>query len=140
MNQLNVGRALLADDAEIIALAELNLDGGKRSKLNSAFNTALDYLDCGIELLCRQPDPWASHYDLALALYTEATEAAYLSGKFDLMDVWFREILDRANSTLETVKPYEIRILAYKAENRFLDAINTGLELLDAFSSFTAMA
>ena len=132
VNQLNVGRALLADDAEIIALAELNLDAGKRSKLNSAFNTALDYFDCGIELLGHQPDPWASHYDLALALYTEATEAAYLSGKFDLMDVWFREILDRANSTLETVKPYEIRILAYKAENRFLDAINTGLELLDA--------
>lgn len=129
-NQLNLGRALLQREDEIVSLAELNLDAGRRAKLNSAFPTALEYLQCGISLLEDGRDPWAAHYDLSLALYTEATEAAYLSGKFERMDGWFHEILDRANTILEKVKPYEIRILAYKAENKFREAIDTGLEVL----------
>lgn len=130
-NQLNLGRALLERADEIIALAELNLDAGRRAKLNSAFPTALEYLEHGIALVEGQPDPWRNHYDLSLALYTEATEAAYLSGKFNRMDGWFHQILEHGKTTLEKVKPYEIRILAYKAENRFMDAITTGLDLLE---------
>ena len=130
-NQLNLGRALIEDTSEREALAELNLDAGRRAKLNSAFSTALDYLQTGITLMEARDDPWASRYDLTLALYTEATEAAYLSGEFDRMDGWFHEILTRAGTILEKVKPYEIRILAYKAENKFMEAIETGLELLE---------
>ena len=130
-NQLNLGRALLDSEAEIIALADLNLAAGRRAKLNSAFPTALEYLECGISLLQSRPDPWTSHYDLGLALFSEATEAAYLDGKFEQMDGWFHEVLDHAHTILEKVKPYEIRILAYKAENKFREAIHTGLEVLE---------
>lgn len=130
-NQLNLGRSLLEQGDEIIALASLNLEAGRRAKLNSAFPTALDYLDLGISLLGDGPDKWQNQYDLSLALYTEATEAAYLSAEFDRMDDWFREILKQARTTLEKVKPYEIRILAYKAENRFMEATETGLDLLE---------
>ena len=129
-NQLNLGSTLLTDRDEIIALARLNLEAGRRAKLNSAFPTALDYLDRGIRLLVSEPEPWATHYDLSLSLYTEATEAAYLSGQFDRMEGWFRQIMDRAQNTLDKVKPYEIRILALKAQNRLRDSIDTGLDLL----------
>lgn len=130
-NQLNLGRSLLRNEEEIISLAELNLDAGRKAKLNSAFPTALEYLECGISLIESRGDPWETYYDLSLRLYTEATEAAYLSGKFDLMDGWFRTILDRAKTILEKVKPYEIRILAYKADNKFRESIDTGLEVLE---------
>jgi histidine kinase len=67
---------------------------------------------------------------LCLNLYTHATEAAYLNGDFDEMDKKYKDILANAKDQLEKVKPYEIRILAYKAENKLLDAIETGLEVL----------
>lgn len=130
-SHLNLSRVLLDDEQEIIDLARINLVAGRRARQNSAFPSALEYLECGIALLQEGPDPWAAHYDLCLALFTEATEAAYLSGKFDRMDGWFCEILDRADHILEKVRPYEIRILAYKAENRFREAIETGLTVLD---------
>ncbi|MFA9229623.1 MAG: adenylate/guanylate cyclase domain-containing protein [Microgenomates group bacterium] len=130
-NQLNLGSALLNDPDEIINLAKMNLDAGRSAKLNSAFPTALDYLARGISLMEGQPNAWATHYSLSLAMYTEATEAAYLSGQFDQMEGWFAQILDRAQNTLDKVKPYEIRILALKAQNRFKDSIDTGLDLLD---------
>ncbi len=132
VDQLNRGSALMTDRAEILGLAGLNLDAGRQAKLNSAFPTALAYLDRGICLLRDGGggDPWDDHYDLTLALFTEATEAAYLSGAFDRMELWFRETLDRARGIPDKVRPYEIRILALKAENRFIEAIDTGLEVL----------
>ncbi len=130
-NQLNLGRGLLTNEEEIIALAELNLDAGVRAKQNSAFPTALDYLGAGISLVEEGRDPWADHYDLSLALYSEATEAAYLAGSFDQTDMWFREVLQHGRTILDKVKPYETRILAYKAENKLMEAIETGLELLE---------
>jgi histidine kinase len=130
-NQLNLGRGLLTSREEIIALAELNLSAGIRAKQNSAFPTALDYLGAGISLAEEGRDPWADHYDLSLALYSEATEAAYLAGRFDQTDGWFREVLAHGRTILDKVKPYETRILAYKAENKLMEAIDTGLELLE---------
>ncbi len=129
-NQLNLAQDLLTTPEERLTLARLNLDAGRRAKLNAAFPTALDYLSTGIALVGPGDAPWADTYDLTLALHTEATEAAYLSGDFDRMDGWFREVVARSKDILEQVKPHEIRILAYKAENRFDDAIETGLELL----------
>lgn len=131
VDHLNASRRLLAGDSERIELAGLNLEAGRRAKLNSAFPTSLGYLATGIELIRSRHDAWAAHYDLSLDLYTEATEAAYLSGEFDRMDAWFEEILRNARGILEKVKPYEIRILAYKAENRFMESIATGLEVLE---------
>ncbi len=130
VNHLNESRRLLGNRAERLELAALNLEAGRRAKVNSAFPTALRYLGAGIELIEAEPDAWSLEYDLSLALHTEATEAAYLSGEFDRMHDWYQQILSRARSILEKVKPYEIRILAYKAENRFMEAIQTGLEVL----------
>lgn len=130
VDHLNESRRLVTSDAERIDLAGLNLEAGRRAKLNSAFPTSLGYLAAGIDILRGQPDAWNTHYDLSLALYTEATEAAYLSGEFERMDAWFAEVLAHARTILEKVKPYEIRILAYKAENRFMESIETGLEVL----------
>ncbi len=130
VDHLNESRRLITAADERLELAGLNLEAGRRAKLNSAFPTSLSYLATGIDLIRSLDDAWETHYDLSLALHTEATEAAYLSGEFDRMDAWFEEILRNARTILEKVKPYEIRILAYKAENRFMESIETGLEVL----------
>lgn len=127
-NQWNWGKDILTDEAEKELLTKLNLDAGRKAKQSSAFKAALDYYEIGISLL--KPNAWDIQYEMCRDLYTEATEAAYLSGDFVAMDKHYQLVLSNARNLLEKVKPYEIRILAYKAENKLLDAIKTGLELL----------
>ena len=100
VNQSNKASSLLGSNEERIEMASMNLRAGSKAKLNSAFPTALEFLGCGIDLLGSTGSPWETDYQLTLDLYTEATEAAYLSGEFELMDGWFREILSRSNSIL----------------------------------------
>ena len=128
VNQWNWGINIitLPEDREL--LARLNLKAGIKAKQTSAFKPAFDYFETGIGLL--MADPWRDQYELCRDLHTEATEAAYLNGDFDQMDRLFRAVLANVHDLIEKVKPYEIRILAYKAENKLLDAISTGLELL----------
>ncbi|MGC1247959.1 MAG: AAA family ATPase, partial [Spirulinaceae cyanobacterium] len=50
----------------------------------AAYGAALDYLSKGLRLLTA--DSWQQKYDLTLTLYSQATEAAYLSGDFEQME------------------------------------------------------
>lgn len=128
VNQWNWGKDIITDPGEKELLAKLNLEAGRKAKQSSAFKAALEYYETGIFLL--KEDPWNVQYELTRNLYTEATEAAYLNGDFATMDKYYPIVLKNTKDLLEKVKPYEIRILAYKAENKLLDAIKTGLELL----------
>ena len=129
-DQLNSGRAGMTGRDDQIELAKLNLQAGGRAKLNSAFPTALDYFETGIALLELGAAPWTEAASLMRELFTESAESAYLSGQFELADRRVRTLLEELGDILDKVKPYEVRILAYKAENRFYDAIETGLEVL----------
>ncbi len=128
VNQWNWGKDIIETEADKALLAQLNLDAGRKAKQSSAFKSALEYFQSGIGLL--KPDAWQSQYILCRDLQTGATEAAYLNGDFAVMDTHYQQVLGNVRDLLEKVKPYEIRILAYKAENKLLDAIKTGLELL----------
>jgi predicted ATPase len=129
-NQLNSGRTIITTREAQIELAELNLQAGNRAKLNSAFPTALQYFETGISLVELGCEPWKEAPKLTRELFTESAEAAYLSGEFECMNGRFRTLLKELDDILDKVKPYEVRILAYKAENRFHEAIETGLEVL----------
>jgi histidine kinase len=129
-NQLNGGRAVITTREAQIELAKLNLQAGSHAKLNSAFPTALQYFETGISLVELGGAPWQEVPRLARELFTEAAEAAYLNGEFERMDGRFRTLLREVDDILDKVKPYEVRILAYKAENRLNEAIETGLEVL----------
>ena len=129
-NQLNSGRTVITTREAQIELAKLNLQAGNRAKLNSAFPTALEYFETGISFVELGREPWKEAPKLTRELFTESAEAAYLSGEFERMDGRFRTLLKELDDILDKVKPYEVRILAYKAENRFHDAIETGLEVL----------
>jgi predicted ATPase len=129
VNQLNSSGQLGLTNDKQLELTSLNLQAGKRAKLNSAFHPSLEYLSTGIQLL--KQDSWITHYELTLQIYTEACEAAYLCGDSERTEKLFREINTHAQNILEKVKPYEILILSYKAQNRLHDAIHTGLEVLE---------
>ncbi len=128
-NHLNSGVKLIHDEKEIKKLCELNYKSGMKAKEASAFKVALEYLETGIDLL---PDNhWAAEYETSLGLHALAAETAYMNGDFQEMNKYISKVLNNATDLLDKVKSYEIRILAFKAENKLLDAIKTGLELLE---------
>lgn len=129
VNQLNRGVRLIDDAQKKEQLCNLNLKAGIKAKESSAYKTAYDYFVNGINLL--RDNHWNDQYDLSLQLHAFAGETAYLNGDFQNMDLMITEVLHNATNLLEKVKSYEIRVLAFKAENKLLEAIKTGLEVLE---------
>ncbi len=80
VHHLNLGRALIEDPAERIALARLNLSAGRRAKSAAAYREALACMEAGCSQL--EERHWESEYDLVMALHTEAAECTYLCGEF----------------------------------------------------------
>lgn len=129
VNQLNWGGDILSSKTEREQLAKLNLQAGIKAKESSAFTPAFEYIRSGIELL--SPDHWEEQYQLSINLYSEAAETAYLCSQFDQMNTYIDTVLAKAQTLEETIMPSEIRIHALKAQNRLLDALKAGLDLME---------
>ncbi len=129
VNQLNYGRAFVADQDERDELASLNLMAGKKAKASAAYDPAATYLNLGLELL--NEESWHTHYTLALELHTEATELAYLNADFATMECLGNLVLQHANSVLDTVPVYGVYIRALIAQSKHAEAVTTALHILD---------
>lgn len=127
VGQLNAGRALATDD-ERLELAQLNLEAGRKARESAAFAAAFDYFQVALELL--PPDAWDAHYELALALHTDAATTAYLTGDFARSAALSDTIMQQARSPLDTMAAYAARILAGTAQADYEAAIQAGLEAL----------
>ena len=128
VNQLNFGIEAIDLQLEKDKLAQLNLIAGKKAKASAAWKPAWNYLSIGIN--CLSADSWLCQYDLTLALYVETVEAAILSGHVEEMKKLADLVLQQATSLLDQVKVYEVKIQAYTAQNKPLEAIETALSVL----------
>src|SRR5439155_516039 len=72
VQHLNLGSDLIADDAERVALARLNLSAGQKAKASTAHAAALGYLQAGMRVVTDVL--WDSDYGLAFALHLEGAE------------------------------------------------------------------
>jgi PAS domain S-box-containing protein len=129
VNQLNIGKDLICDRREKDELVELNLMAGCKAKASTAYDAAINYLNVGLEFLAL--DSWQNQYDLALALYENTTEVAYLRGDFDRMETLAEILLDRARNLLDKVKVYQVKIQAFKAQYQLKQSLSFGLEILN---------
>lgn len=130
-NHLNAGISQLNDPAEKLAIAKLNLIAGQKSKASVAYQPALNYLQMGIALLT--DDSWKNHYDLTLALYTEAVEAAYLANVFDVMSELAQIVFQHGNNALDAIKTYEVKLAYFSSQHQFEEAIDLGIKALKLF-------
>ncbi|MEH1935296.1 MAG: AAA family ATPase [Nostoc sp.] len=128
VNQLNYGTDLLISETEKYQLAELNLIAGQRAKAATAHDSAVKYLQVGLGLLVS--DSWDNQYELTLALHSEAAEAAFLSGDFEGMQKFVEIVQNCAKTLLDKIKVYEVQMQAYVGQNRLLEGVNTGLQVL----------
>ncbi|NEO49359.1 MAG: serine/threonine-protein kinase PknK, partial [Moorea sp. SIO4A3] len=128
VNQLNKGRELIKQQTERDELARLNLRAGKKAKSSAAHQLGFNYLQTGLGLLGNQT--WSHQYDLTLNLYVEAAEAAYTIANYDEMEPWTEIVLQKAQTLLDKVKVYEVKMQAYCAQIKFIEAVKTGLDVL----------
>jgi len=127
-DHFNLGSALIVDRAERDRIAKLNLLAGQRAKSATAYRAAMEYFQAGLQLLA--PDCWQTTYDLSLALYEAAAEAAYLNNDFQQMEDWAEVVLQQAKTLLEKVKVYQVKIAAVIAQGDLKEAVQLGLQVL----------
>ncbi|WP_341528421.1 AAA family ATPase [Nostoc sp. UHCC 0302] len=128
VDHLNHGIELITNQAERDEIARLNLMAGQKAKAAIAYGTAQNYLAMGRAWLA--DSTWQTNYDLALELYTETTEVAYLCGEFENVEHWAEAVLQDAKTVLDSVKVYEVKIQTAIAQGQLLDAIDTALQVL----------
>ena len=129
VNQLNTGRDLLTQPWKRVELAQLNLLAARKAKSSTAYGAAKNYLAAALELLAE--DGWEFQYDLMLALTEAAAEIAFLNGDFPQMEKFIEAILSRVKTPLNQIEAYQVRIQAYAAMNRLVDAVKTALTALE---------
>ncbi|MEH2084698.1 MAG: AAA family ATPase [Nostoc sp.] len=127
VDHLNHGIELITNQAERDEIARLNMLAGQRAKAAIAYGTAQNYLAMGRAWLASS---WQTNYDLALELYTETTEVAYLCGEFENVEHWAEAVLQDTKTVLDSVKVYEVKIQTAIAQGQLLDAIHTALQVL----------
>ncbi|MEG4288530.1 AAA family ATPase [Microcoleus sp. C2C3] len=128
VNQLNVGIDTISQQSEKTQLAQLNLTAGRKAKAAAAYEAAVRYLRVAMELL--PADCWHSQYDLTLAIYESTAESEYLNINYEYSKNVVDIVLKKSKSLLDKVNVYELQIQSYNAQNRPLEALNTGLEVL----------
>lgn len=141
VDQLNAGSSLTTavGDGEATheeyrqQLIELNFLAGQQAKAATAYVAALVYFQAANALLL--VDSWATDYALTLGLKCETIETAYLSLSLASVESVMAEVLSNAYSLLDKIKVYEIQIQAAIGENRLIEAVNQGLEVLEKLLS-----
>ncbi|MFQ4143048.1 AAA family ATPase [Chlorogloeopsis sp. ULAP02] len=131
VNQFNIAVDLIVEQTERYQLANMNLIAGQRALASTAYTAALKYLITGIELL--EDNKWHNQYELTLALYETAAEAASLAGSLEQMEEFIQEVLVQAKTLLEKVKVYEVKIQAYTSQNKLSAAIAIARQALNLF-------
>ncbi|MDM8515429.1 AAA family ATPase [Desulfobacterales bacterium HSG16] len=128
VNHLNLGKSIITQPSERKKLISLNLEAGQRARASAAYEPAFFYLKTGLEL--SDKNAWVDDYDLTLNLYTLAVEAAYLNADFDYMDRLTDIVLNQAATLMDKIPVLELRIQKFYSQNRPVDGINEGLEVL----------
>ncbi len=128
VNQLNQGAILITDQLEKNQLAKLNLKAGKKAKASTAYDSALRYLEKGLELLTL--NSWKTDYQLTLELYVETLESLYLNTKFSQIEKISDTILKEARDIFDKLKVYEIQIIYYFTIFQPQKAIDIALNVL----------
>ena len=128
VDHLNLGIELVTEQTERNKIAKLNLIAAKKAKLATAYQAASKYCLAGLKLL--NSDSWHSQYQLTLSLSSEATEAAYLNGNFELMQRIAQTVLVNGKNILEKIKVYHVKIQAAASQMNFQEAIDISFEVL----------
>lgn len=127
-NHLNQSLALIKTEKEKTELAKLNLKTGIRARESAAFESAFDYFHQGLTLLNTQETD--SNKGLISALQKNAAETAYIKADFSYLDKLLDYAVPLSTDLRARVQLEELRIQAFVAQNKFSDALQVAISLL----------
>ncbi|MEB3337100.1 MAG: AAA family ATPase [Leptolyngbyaceae bacterium] len=129
VNQMNSGVEFITSPSAQERLAELNFIAGQKAKGAIAYEPALRYLTCALNLL--SADSWTHQYQLTLDIYDAAIEAEYLTINYPRSKVLIDIALEHVKTRLDQVRIYKRTIQFYIAQANFSAAIDTALDILE---------
>lgn len=131
VDQLNLGEAHVADDAERRSLVELNLAAGQKAKASAAYQAAFEYLTVARRHLGAQA--WQERPELTFAVHRELAESAYLAGEHATAEELVETSLEHAPSKVAQAELYGLRVLAATVATDWSRALRWGREGLSVF-------
>jgi len=123
---LNIGRALIDDEAERFTLSRLNGDAGERARNSTAYQAALDHFRASRELL--HESRWTTDNAFTFGVHLATAECEYLCGHFDEAERRFEHLLARAESKLDKAQVYDLRVVQHENLSRYEEAARIGRE------------
>ena len=134
VNHFNLARPLITSPDEQFLAATLNHQAGEKALSSGAFEAAFHYFDAGIEwaeAACRDRDSfWRRDYPIALSLYSNGAEAAYLIARHDDMRRLIEHVILYSRSLTDTVPARIVLLHSLMAQNKLDEVIRSGLSLL----------
>ena len=130
-SHLNIGAHLITAPKEQRAVAHLNLLAGRKARLSSAYQAALEYFAAGVRLI--DEAHWRSDYPLAFSINLEAAQCEVLCGDFNGAQTHLASLLGRARDSLDKAKVYSLQMVHYENAARYADALATAREALALF-------
>ena len=136
----NAARSLIADRAECLLAADLDLKAGMLAKKSSAFSQALGYFRLGLDFLLEsgavhretaRAEAFQKHPALCLALHEQTAEALLLTGDFAGMHELFAFTLPLLSAPLDKVHMYVVQVRGLAAEKRFQEAVASACVILE---------
>ncbi len=131
VHHLNQGRTLIADAAERLAVARLDLAAGRRAKTATAHEAALALFEAGLELL--GPAGRRAEPALAFELALEASESQSLCGRLEDSLESSARLLDAAPTRLDRARVVRLRCVQLEALARYGDSLAAAREGLALF-------
>ncbi|WP_311198771.1 AAA family ATPase [Paenibacillus hexagrammi] len=128
IHHLNLGAALIQEEAELLGLVRLNVEAGSRAKASSAYDAALGYLRRGAALL--SSDNWERHHELLFELYIQKAESEYLCGNEQESEQDILLLLQKALDPVERSRVQMLRIMQAINQGRYIEGTAIGLESL----------
>jgi len=129
VEQLNQGRSLITDSAEMLYLAELNLQAAEKAKAACVWETVVQYADVGMGLL--PENSWQDHYSLTFGLYNAKAEGEYLCGKPDESDLLYDELLTHCKDNFVKAEICTTRLIENIGRGRWGLGIEFGIQGLN---------
>lgn len=114
---------------EKIVFSELNLKAAKLAKSASAYQPSLEYILMSLKCI-ENEFTWEKNYEQLFEIHLEATENAYLSSNYDLMNKYSDVALKHAKDIYDEVKINMIKIVVFSVQQKLDLSIETALNII----------
>lgn len=127
-DHLNHGLPCAAFPAELLAIARVNLEAGRKAQKSEEFTRAHSYIMAGLRSL--PEGSWLNEYPLSLELHTAGCETGFLCGRHDDVKQHFQVVLARVTDIYDRCRAYRTYIKSLKAQSLPGEALSACLEIL----------